>query len=235
MAANFSGPIKEKAKAGKWNSGIPVDKNPDYVTFFDDFLSDSTDDSVDTWTIVKDTGASVAPEPDELNGGVELKSTATTDDDGASIQLTDEVFALESGKKLWYEAKFKVSDADQMDVFAGLCENFATNPEACLTSSNRVGFQIDDGGASILCKSESGDTETSNDSGVDAADDTYVTVGFKFDGGSSVEFYVNRALVATHTTNIPTANLTVAFMEVSGDASGTKEMVADYVFVCKER
>lgn len=234
MASHFSGPLLEKEKREKWSSKLPIDINMDYIKFVDDFITDSTDDSVDTWTVVKDTGASVAPEADELGGAANLQSAATTDDDGASIQLTDEMFSLVSGKRTWFKARFKVADADQQDVFVGLCENFATNPEACLTSSNRYGFQINDGGASILCKTEASDTETSTDSNVDAADDTYVVVAGYYNG-STCEFYVNDDLVATHSTNIPTANLTFAFMSVSGDASGTKKLVADYVAVVQER
>ena len=115
-----------------------------------------------------------------------------------------------------------------MDAFVGLVQNFATNPENILTASNRIGFQINDGDASILCKTEAADTETNTDSGVDAANATDVTVGFKVIGTSSVEFYVNRQLVATHTTNIPTTELAFGLFELSGSVTGTMSMSVDY-------
>jgi hypothetical protein len=90
------------------------------------------------------------------------------------------------------------------------------------------GFQIDEGNASILCKTEAGGTETSTDSGVDAANATDVVLGFKINGTTQVEFYVNRNLVATHTTNIPVTELTFGFCEISGTNLGTLSMSVDY-------
>ena len=51
-----------------------------------------------------------------------------------------------------------------------------------------------------------------------------------------VEFFVDRALVATHTTNIPDdENLTVGAMELSGNATGTKTASIDYLFAAQDR
>ena len=71
-------------------------------------------------------------------------------------------------------------------------------------------------------------------------DDTFVTLGFKVSGKNKssaiVEFFVNRELVATHTTNIPDdENLTVGAMELSGDASGTKTASIDYLLAVQDR
>ncbi len=79
---------------------------------------------------------------------------------------------------------------------------------------------------------ESGDTETSTDSGQDAVDATDVVLGFRVDGLGIVEFYIDRILVATHTTNIPTANLAPAVFHLSGNATGTKSSVWTYLFYC---
>ena len=54
-------------------------------------------------------------------------------------------------------------------------------------------------------------------------------------GLTQVEFYVNRVLVATHTTNIPIVELTAAMMELSGNNTGTKSMSVDYVMVVATR
>jgi len=42
-------------------------------------------------------------------------------------------------------------------------------------------------------------------------------------------------LVGTHTTNVPTALLTPAAVEVSGDATGTKSMSVDYIMAAVDR
>jgi len=50
-----------------------------------------------------------------------------------------------------------------------------------------------------------------------------------------VDFYINRTKVGTHTTNVPTANMTQAAAEVSGNATGTKSMSIDYIMVAQDR
>lgn len=239
MAVRFTGPILHAGKDSprKWFSEMPIDKNPDYVVFWDDFTGVAHDQTND-WTVVKDTGASVAIEADTAGGRLLFSSAATTDNDGSSIQ-GNEIFVVTADKRIWFETKLQVSDADQMDVFAGLSVNFSTNPEAVLTAADRIGFQINDGNASILCKTEEGGTETSTDSGQDAADATDVTLSFLVSGTGAgtgkVEFFVNRRLVATHTANITSEELALAAMELSGDATGTKTMSVDYVFCAADR
>lgn len=190
------------------------------------------------YQIVKDTGASVAIDADAEDGVLKLSSAATTDNDGAIIQMHQTNFLVKSGKKLWFEARIKLSDADQGDLFVGLANEVATDPENLWAAgAARVGFKIADGDASILCEVDD-DTSTtvSQDSGVDAADDTFVKLGIRTDGGS-VRFYVNRALV--HTASIPSAiaavTMGVAFGGISGNATGTHTRSIDYVMACQER
>ena len=237
---HFSGPVTFSA-ARPTLQNLNIGTWPDQTRFMVDFtgiLLDATND----WTVVKDSGATVALQADALNGVVDLTSAATTDNDGSSIQ-GNEIWGLPStaGEKLYFEARFQISDADQMDVFIGVCENFATNPEAIFTASNRIGFQIDDGDATPHLITESSDSETDTTlSGTtyDLSDATDVTVSFVATKGTStdvVDFYINRTKVGTHTTNVPTANMTQAAAEVSGNATGTKSMSIDYIMVAQDR
>ena len=168
---------------------------------------------------------------------VNLNSTATTDNDGASIQ-GNEIFAVASGRDIWFETKITPTDAegDAMDICIGLTVNFATNPEAMLTAADRIVFQVDDGDSNIDCVTEKDGTATTTDSGVDVASGTAVTLGFHVKSTGSVEFFVNRSLVATHTANIPDdENLALGAMELSGSATGTKSMNIDYMFAAQDR
>jgi|TARA_R100000742_G_C4275090_1_gene95361 hypothetical protein len=238
MAVHFTGPILFAGKDGtkKWFENLPIDRNPDYVAYMDDFDRIGFDSNTGhRWTVVKDSGASVAIVADTVNGEVALTSAGTTDNDGASIQK-NEIFAVQSSKDLWFETKAKLSDADQMDFCAGFTVNFATNPEAMLAAADRICFQVDDGDASILCKTEKDGTETSTDSGIDFADATYRTLSIRVQSTGKVDFFIDRSLVATHTANIPDdENLTIAAMSVSGDASGTKATTLDYMFAASDR
>jgi hypothetical protein len=238
MAVHFTGPIlfagKENPK--KWFENLPIDRNPDYVIYMDDFTGVALDNTND-WTVVKDSSASAAIAADVVGGAVTLSSQATTDNDGASIQ-GNEIFAVASGKDIWFETKITPTDAegDAMDICIGLTVNFATNPEAMLTAADRIVFQVDDGDSNIDCVTEKDGTATTTDSGVDIASGTAVTLGLHVKSTGSVEFFVNRSLVATHTANIPDdENLALGAMELSGSATGTKSMNIDYIFAAQDR
>ena len=244
MATHFKGPILYSS-ARKGLENLQVGVWPDQTVYLDDFTGIALDATND-WTVVKDSGASVAISADTAAGVVALTSTATTDNDGASIQ-GNEIFQLPTtaGEKLYFESRFFASSTagsgvGQMDIWVGLTENFATNPENAFLATNRIGFQLDDGSSLTRLISESGGTETETELAAtyNLTDDTYVTLGFIATKGTStdtVQFYYNRQLVGTHTTNVPTALLTPAMVEVSGDATGTKSMSVDYVMAAVDR
>jgi hypothetical protein len=123
-----------------------------------------------------------------------------------------------------------------MDICICLTVNCATNPEAMLTAADRIVFQVDDGDSNIDCVTEKDGTATTTDSGIDVASGTAVTLGFHVKGTTSVEFFVNRNLVATHTDNLPDdENLAIGAMELSGSATGTKSMAIDYLMAVQNR
>ena len=244
MATHFKGPILYSS-ARKGLENLQVGVWPDQTVYLDDFTGIALDATND-WTVVKDSGATVAISADTAAGVVALTSTATTDNDGASIQ-GNEIFQLPTtaGEKLYFESRFFASTTagsgvGQMDIWVGLTENFATNPENAFLATNRIGFQLDDGSSLTRLISESGGTETETELAAtyNLTDDTYVTLGFIATKGTTtdtVQYYYNRNLVGTHTTNVPTALLTPAMVEVSGDATGTKSMSVDYIMAAVDR
>jgi len=238
MAVHFTGPILFGGKdtPRKWFENLPIDKNPDYVVYMDDFTGIALDTTND-WTLIKDSSATAALGADAESGTLVLTSQATTDNDGASVQ-GNEIFAMASDRDIWFETKLTPTDAEgsAMDICVGLTVNFATNPEAMLTAADRVVFQVDDGDSNIDCITEKDGTATTTDSGIDIASGTAVTLGFHVKGTTSVEFFVNRLLVATHTANLPdNENLAIGAMELSGSATGTKSMAIDYLMAVQNR
>lgn len=217
-----------------WWDGFPMSVNPSqYLVVMDDFARVLID-TTNQWTVIKDAGATVLI-VDAANGKLRFTSTATTDNDGGSIQGR-EAFKLASGRTIWVEAKLQVSDATQMDVFVGLAVAFVTNPEAVMTGTDRIGFVIADGAADILVKTVKNSTETSTDSGSDVVAATDVVLGIRITGTTKVEFYVNGVLKATHTTNIvDDEELALVAYELSGDAVGTKTMDLDYILGVQSR
>jgi hypothetical protein len=216
-----------------WYNWLPSAFDPDYVHFMDDFM-DAVFNATDDWTVIKDSSATVTVEADTVPGWCVLTSQATTDNDGGSIQ-GNETWAVKLGRHLWFETIVKPHDADDSDWAVGFTENFATNPEAMILASNRICFQVDEGNASILCKTEASDVETSTDSEIDGVDNTEVTLGIHCIGTGVVKFYVNRLLVAEHTSNIPTANMTLGAYHISGSGTGTFTFELDYMFAAMTR
>lgn len=189
------------------------------------------------YNIVKDTGASVAIDADAENGILKLTSAATTDNDGVLIQNHQTNFLCKSNKSLWFEARVKLSSAADGDLFVGLADEAVTDPEAVVAATlPRVGFEIEDGSAVIKYVTGNGTAATKTSSGKSAADDTYVKLGFRTEGGS-IRFYVNRALVGT--ASIPSAiaaiTLGPSFFGLSGSAVGTQTRSIDYILAVQER
>jgi len=216
---------------------IGVDQLCDYAVFFDDFVT-SVINVTDTYLgTVVDTSQEPLLGTDLENGQLKLPSAATTDNNGSSIQMVQTSFLVKSGKKLWFEARVKVSDADQGEMFIGLAENFATNPEAVIVDGiARVGFELVDGLATINTVIDDDTTPTRTVLSSSMADDTFVKLGFRTDGGH-IRFYVNRALVSTQAIPSAIAAITLgpAFMHISGNATGTHSAHMDYWLAVQER
>ncbi len=81
---HFKGPLLfSSARASLEN--LKQSMWPDQFTYMDDFYEGAVDTTL-KWTIVKDSGASAAIVADATGGEIALTSTATTENDGASIQ-----------------------------------------------------------------------------------------------------------------------------------------------------
>jgi len=236
MASRSTGPHLNAEKISgtrEWYKQKPQDNDPDYYSYYNDFLAEQDYAAADWVITTVEAGAGAATEAlaaDE-KGGALLITNDDADNDSDSLQKTQETWSLTVGKRTWYETRCKIGDADDVDFFVGL--NITdTTP---LTTTDRAGFQINDADASILCKSEKDSTETSTDSGQDAADDTYVTLGLAWDGISKLEYYVDRSKVATHTTNIPDdENLTIT-MHLQNGSAVANTLTVDYIQVTQER
>ena len=242
MATHFKGPLLFSAQRPALQN-LNTSMWPDQYYYMDDFGTGAVDEN-NNWTVIKDTGASVTV-GDSATGELLLNSTATTDDDGASIQQKAETFSTPSivGDSLWFETRIKNSTVAQSDIIVGLTEAFTTNPENMFASSNLIAFVLTDGSAVIGGATEAADTPTlvTLDTTLSTlTDDTFVTLGFKFTKGNTtdkVEFYVNRKFAGVSTTNIPasTVLLKLGVASLSGDATGTRVTTLDYIMGAQDR
>jgi hypothetical protein len=198
-----------------------------FHTYFEDFDYYTAGD----WTVTEtDAGATQALANGD--GGLLLVTNTAADDDLVALQKVGESFLFASGKRLFFEARFKVSDATQSDVVMGL-QITDTTP---LDATDGVFFIKADGSTSVSLLVEKNNTATTTASVATMADDTFITLGFYYDGASTIQYSVNGAIAGTSvTTNLPDdEELTVSFAIQNGEAVA-KTMTVDYVFVAKER
>lgn len=235
MPTSYTGPLKNAVLSRgnrEWFSALPIGSNsePDLVQYFNDFLFSQNYAAAD-WVVTEtQAGATQGIAADVVGGALALVNSAA-DDDVNQLQSAEEWFKITVGKKAWFECKFKISDATQSDLFVG----FATTDTTIIAgTTDSLGFRKSDGSTTLQSISEDNTTETVNTAAT-MADDTYVTVGFHWDGASAVKFFVNRALVATHTANIEQTNKLALTLCVQNGEAAAKTLTVDYVYVALER
>ena len=198
---------------------------PDVVKFRDDFVdSVVAADAVTGYTVTlveAGAGESTITHPDTVSG-VLLFTTDANEDDGINFQLTGEAFKLDTQAMTWFGARFKASEATQIDWLIGLC---ITDTDLLGGMTDGVYFRKADGAATMAFVTEKDSTETSTAAGTFAAD-TYTEVAFGYDG-TSVFGFVNGTLVATHTTNIPDDELLTPSLQVLAGSAAARTLTLD--------
>lgn len=207
------------------------------IVFWEDFLNSygATTALAVNWIITTtEAGAGDASEViTDANGGVLLVTNDAADNDADFFQSVAEIFALEVGKKAWFKARFKVSDATQSDFVMGL-QVRDTSP---LAVSDGVWFQKDDGDAYLDFHVAKSSVQADATAIATLVDDTYLTVAWYYDGGDNIAYYVNDTklgTISTAATNMPTTELTVSF-GIQNGAAAAKTMSVDYILAAKQR
>lgn len=201
-----------------------------FHTFFDDFDTYAAGDWVVTETQAGATQALTAGD-----GGLLLLTNSAADDDLVALQKTPAAFTFTAGKKTFFRCRFKVSDATQSDLVIGL-QVVDTTP---LDVTDGVYFLKADGSTAVsaICRKNATTGSTSASSITTLADDTFVTLGFAYDGEGTVAYEVNGNVVGSlnaSSTYLPDTTCTVSFALQNGEGAA-KTMTVDYIFVAKER
>jgi len=234
MASHFLGPVRNRPKnegLRAWYSNLPLGLGEtDLIQYWNDFLFAQNYSGSD-WVVTEtDANATQAIAADEVGGALLLTNTAA-DNDIVQLQSAEEWFKLTAGKRAWFKARFKVSDATQSDLFVG----FATTDTSIIAgTTDAVGFRKADGSTSLKSLTEDNTTETEN-TAVTMADDTYVSVAFYWDGIATVRFYVNDSLTASHTANIEQTNKLALTVCLQNGEAVAKTMTVDYIGAWLER
>ena len=239
--------------SGLW-AGAPSPADPQYHAiaheFFDDFHLAPLDAGL-VWHEEDDAGTGTNAATDAANGVANVV-TAAADNDYHAISSFNEHFLFASGKKLWFEARFLLTEGTATETvwWFGLTDTLTTGG----VQANALG-PLDSYGGALIWKDESALTvnfETSN-AGVQAtasADATFTSakwsrVGFYFDGTATTStitpyYDMNEAGVWTAGTakNITLAGL--AEMHVvagvkAGPTGAAETLGIDYIKVVQLR
>lgn len=200
-----------------------------FHTYFDDFDYFTAGD----WTITTtEAGAGDATEAlTDGDGGLLLITNDAADDDNDFLQKKGESFKFVAGKRLWFKTRFKVSDATQSDVVIGL-QITDTTP---LAVTDGVYFLKADGSTTVNCLVTKNSTSTTT-AAATLASNTFITLGFYYDGASTIQIWADDLVVATSvTTNlVDDEELTISFGIQNGEAVA-KTLTIDYILAVKER
>ena len=207
----------------------------EWHVYFNDFLTYVAGE----WTVTEVGVGSRALT--DINGGALLVTNAAADNDRNELQKVGESFLLAAGKRAFFKARFKVSDATQSDFLIGLAVLDTTLQGAVDGAgvTDGIFFNKDDGDAlldfNVQKNATTGQTRAAGVATVVA--DTFLTVAWAFDGVSGVKYYVDGAQKGTldgTSTYLPDTELTVSFALMNGEAVA-KTMTLDYIFAAIER
>jgi hypothetical protein len=203
---------------------------PDVVKFEDDFVhhKSTAADALVGWTVtlVEGGAGETTVATQDGAGGELLITTDAAENDGANLQVIKESFGLlVSGKQVYFGIRLKSGEATQSDFLVGLC---ITDTDLLGGMTDGVYFRKVDGSTDVKCVTEKNSTETESASVLTFVADTYYIVEFYFDG-TSVRFYVNGTLVATHTTNIVDDELLTPSIHFLTGNAAAETMTVDWV------
>ena len=201
-----------------------------FQTFFDDFNTYTAGDWVVTETQVGATQALTAGA-----GGWLLLTNTAADNDLVALQKTPAAFSLTAGKRAFFKARFKISDATQSDLVMGL-QVVDTTP---LDVTDGIYFLKADGAATldVVCRKDATTGSNSASAIATLANDTFVTVAWYYDGIDRLLYAVNGTVLGSlnaSSTYLPDTIGTVSFAIQNGEAVA-KTMTVDYVYAAVER
>ena len=224
--------------------GMFVDMDPSKCYgIFDDFLVyDATNAHHYKLTTVEDgAGSATEAVSDTEAGGALVITNAAGASDADSFQWSKDLgttatenFLFAAGKKAWFKCRFKGNDVDQSVYLLGL-HIIDTTPTASAPTDG-VYFQTDDGDADIDLHVRKNSTETLTSAIAKMADDTYISLGYYYNGNDAIYYYVNDAYAGSSVvTYLPDdESLSLSFAFGNGEAVANT-MTIDYIGAWMER
>ena len=168
---------------------------------------------------------------DQVNGVLEL-ITGPDDDDMVELTQYCECWKLDNCYPLYGEIRFHLDDVLQSEFWFG----YTQAHNWFLGSTNNVVFHKDDGDALLDFDTELAGVNTSTTGIATLVNGTWYRLGIHWDGAGTIRYFLiqdgnfPQTILATgsHTTNIPTTELSFGFGIRAGEAAA-KTLAIDYV------
>jgi hypothetical protein len=199
---NVAGDTNKILNTGSMWNGFEFGRPGVYETYFNYFHSYTAGD----WTITTtETGSSDATEliADASGGILRVTNDNSASGDADGLQLSGESFLPASGITIYCETRIKVSSATTGDYLWGLVVT-DTSP---LAHANGIVFRKNTGDTAWDFETTASSV-SSTDSNIEVAQTSdFVKLGFKVNGISSLDYYVDDSKIGTFTGNIPVTEM----------------------------
>lgn len=169
---------------------------------------------------------------DLVNGVLELV-TGEDEDDRTEITQYCECWKLVNCYPLYTEIRFHLDDVTQCDFWFGLIQG---NTWFGIAPQNAVVFHKDDGDALLDFNTTIAGVTTTTTGIATLVDDIWYRLGIHWDGAGTIRYFLiqdgnfPQIILATgsHTTNIPTTELSLGFGIAAGE-DDHKTLAVDYI------
>ncbi len=181
-----------------WRGAPGLGVDPIYAYhLFDDFLqpASATQSDVMAWTSLDDAGTGTNAFQD-VPGGVYNVVTAAADNDYHAFSSVAENWTFAAGKKLWFEARFKVAEATVLEStwWFGLMDTLTTggmqaNAAGPLASyDGALIFKTPETAMTVNFETSNAGTQSTLSAFATAVTDTWHRCGFYFDGAATTSY-----------------------------------------------
>jgi len=242
------------ADIDSFGARVPMPWPAQYYEFFTDFdrfnqNAATTPVAYGDWVVTLiDAGAgTTSGAVSDAANGVLLITTAGNEDDGLMAQwqggkgtadtpAVAETFTFVAGKRVWFAARFQMSDVTQSDFIIGL----AVADTTPLDAADGVFFLKVDGSAVLTLQEKIATPLTASANLVTLVAATWYDVAFEYNGVDAVTAYLKdstgvwNSVGSVGVTALPTTELAVTFGFQNGEAAA-KTCQIDYIFAARER
>jgi len=175
--------------------------------------------------------------------GGELHATAgaATADQGVNAQLLNCCVKPAAGKTIWFETRAQFSNLDPNQYFVGIASTDTTliaGGELDETNPSSIGFfqDVNSDADNIGCITQKAGSNETTENVAEISEATWVKLGFRVNGVSSVQFYVDGELVETSSDTDDIADgveMCLSLVCQNEDGSNTNTLKLDWVRIAQ--